>query len=157
MGGRHERDWERKTYTVSPEVAKAVALAAAEQELDPGTIVDAILWRALVKPDEDALKGGSFSRDEIERLFAEEVFDSVPPEALVEDIQGWLEGSHGEKGSLREARRVVKRWRTKRRIEPRWREAVLSLLSDSEIVPRVLKHNVVNLDWFQEDGEDEDE
>jgi len=157
MGGRHERDWERKTYTVSPEVAKAVAVAAAEQELDPGTIVDAILWRALVKPDEDALKGGSFSEEEVERLFAEEVFDVVPFDALVEDIQGWLEDAHGEKGSLREARRVVKRWRTKRCIEPRWREAALSLLSDLEIVPGILKHDVVDPDWFQEDGEGEDE
>jgi len=157
MGGRHERDWERKTYTVSPEVAKAVAIAAAEQELDPGTIVDAILWRALVKPDEEALKGGSFSMEEIERLFAEEVFDVVPFDALVEDIQGWLEDAHGEKGSLREARRVVKRWRTKRRIEPRWRATLQNKLDELEIVPEILLHDVVTPDWFQEDGDDEDE
>lgn len=149
--GRPTRSWIRKTYTVSEMVEKAIAMRAAESGIDPGTVVDILVWEALLKPDEARHKAGGFNADELERMFAEEALAHLD-EGAVEDLACYITLSSNpddDDGNLRLVKRLVKRWRKTRLIEKDHQEAVFSVLNGRGFTPSLIEHRHVDLGWFQ--------
>ena len=147
MSGRPARSWVRKTYTVSEQVDKAIRLLAAEQDLDPGTVVDLLVWNAILKPDEARLKRGGFTDDELERIFAEDVLAELQVAGAVENLAESLPLDSDENANLKQVRALVKRWRTTRRIDKVYQEAVVSALSDQGWIPVVFRQGLVDAEW----------
>ena len=150
MPGRPTRTWRPKTYTVSLEVAKAIAARAAELEVDPGTIVDVLIWEALLKPAETRLRAGSFSEDELERLFAEEVLALLQSPQSITDLAEALALGDTPIASLRMAQKLVKRWMRTRNIDKEHQQQLLTALDGGNWVPSILRVGLVEQDWFDE-------
>lgn len=151
MGGRPARPWVRKTYTVSEQVEKAIRVLAAEQDLDPGTLVDILVWNAVLKPDEARMKRGGFSDDELERIFAEDVLAQLQILGAVECLAECIALDSDENTNLKQVRALVKRWRTTRRIEKVYQEAVISALGDLGWIPLVFRQGLVDAEWCKAD------
>jgi hypothetical protein len=149
MAGRHSRNWIKGTYTLSPEVVRAVAVRAAQEGLDPGTIIDSLIWNAWLKPDEARLKAGGLTDDELERDFAEDVLAFIDTDEKVQWLSTtlWFDESKGS--DLKQTQTLVKRWRTTRRIEKDRQEELLAALSAKDWFPRI--HAAVKGDWFLPD------
>lgn len=147
---RPSRTWIRKTYTVSPEVTKATAARAAEQDIDPGTVMDIIVWNAILKPDAARLKRGGLTEKELERIFAEEVLglirDDHAIEVLAEEI---ILNDEDAAANLRIVLSLLRRWRKIRQIDPEHREGALHLMGRFGQAPSILEHGCVDLGWFQ--------
>jgi len=148
---RPSRTWVRKTYTVSPEVSKAIAARAAEQDIDPGTVMDVIVWNAILKPDAARLKRGGFSEEELERIFAEEVLEFLrepgSQEQLIERLPPESDLGN-EHENLRLVRLWIKRWRKTRLIEKEFQEAIFWAMNDAGQVPSILGPGLVDANWF---------
>jgi len=147
--GRPSRSWVRKTYTVSSEVEKAIAIQAAEQGIDPGTVVDFLFWNTFLKPDVEQLKNGNFTEDELERIFAEEVLAHLDGEGGIEKFAVFMCMHDNENTNLRKVRGLVGRWRRTRHIDKGYQEELLNAFGDGFWLPSILKHGQVELDWFQ--------
>ena len=159
---RPTRSWVRKTYTVSPEVEKAIRMNAADLGVDEGTMVDILVWDALVKPDEDRYKAGGFSQQDLERIYAEEVIailtDPLTADSLNLELASLIqfENKAGDpipdSANLRKVKDLVRRWCRTRQIEKNHQAAVNELLG-GKWIPSILKHEIVDQDWFlpQED------
>ena len=151
---RPARSWVPKTYTVSPEVERTIAIKAAEQGLPPGTIIDILVWNAWLKPDEARLKMGGFSEDQLERIFAEEALEFLDGNEAVAELSEEidLEGKDGDPLAdnlkLRVVLAMVKRWRTTRLIEKEHQAVVKSFLDNKNVVPSIYLHDLVDEDWF---------
>jgi hypothetical protein len=135
-------------------IENAIRRQAAVQGIPEGTLVDSLVWKALVEPDEAKLKAGGFTEEELERTFAEQVLAILENEEtipLLFDVIS-LEDKEGNvvKGIAR--RRVeellVKRWRTTRMIDKEYQENVVQYLSDIGVVPKILLHKMVDEEWF---------
>lgn len=146
MAGRHHRSWEKRTYTLSPEVARAVAVRAAESGLDPGTVVDTLIWSALLRPDDDQLTAGRFTDDQLERIFAEDVLAFINTNEKVIELSNHLLFDEDDGSDLHQTKKLVKRWRTTRRIEKERQEELLSALDAMGWRPRIFA--AVNGAWF---------
>lgn len=151
MSGRPARSWVRKTYTVSEPVDKAIRLLAAEQDLDPGTVVDLLVWNAVLKPDEARLKRGGFTDDELERIFAEDVLAQLQIPGAVENLAECIALDSNENTNLRQVRALVKRWRTTRRIEKDHQEVLISVLDSNGWIPIIFQHGLVDAEWCKAD------
>lgn len=147
MAGRPPRGWERKTYTVSPEVALAVSLQAAKEGVDQGTVIDALIWNMMLKPSEEELKAGGLTDDQLERMFAEEVLEFLNSPDRIDCLSKHLSFEDEKESDLRQTQRLVKRWRTTRRIEKERQEELLSALGAVGWVPRMIV--AVDSSWFQ--------
>jgi hypothetical protein len=145
---RPSRSWVRKTYTVSPEVEKAIAIRAAKQGIPTGTVVDILVWNTLLKPDEDRLKKGDSSNDQLERIFAEEVLARLDCKGAVDALAESLDLDDDEKVNLRKVQALVGRWRTTRLIEKDHQEALLAALDDGKWLPSILRNDLVDGGWF---------
>ncbi len=146
---RPARSWVRKTYTVSPEVEKAIAMRAAEQGIDPGTVVDILYWNTFLKPDEARLKAGGFSDDELERIFAEEALDFFSEDATVANLADNLTLVIGdEAANLKAVKTLLKRWRKTRLIEAEYKEGVFCTFQDGGRVPSILECGCIGVNWL---------
>ena len=133
--GRPNRSWVRTTYTVSPEVEKAIAIKAAEQGIDPGTVVDVIVWNALLKPD----PGGSDSRGgttEVQgRVFAEAALSRLEDPSMVMKLVDLLYPKIAGSANmmtpvqLQQTRRLVGTWKRTRVIDQQYCEAVATCIA----------------------------
>jgi hypothetical protein len=152
--GRPSRSWVRKTYTVSPQVEKAIALRAAEQGIDPGTVMDVLVWNALLKPDDAGLQKGGFTDEELERIFAEEAITHLVSENAIRDLANFIpvDGALGsllkEAIHLRFVSKLVGRWRKTRLIEKHYWRPVLSSLMGRGLAPRIVEHGLVPVDYL---------
>lgn len=149
--GRPSRSWVHKTYTVSPEVETAIAVHAAEQGIDQGTLIDILVWKALVKPSEDQLKRSNPSPGALNRLFAEEVLPFLDGELQVVNLSRSLLVDGDERVNLQKVRSLVRRWRRTRHIDRiHWR-AVLSCLSDQGATPVLVHLGFLDLETLPTD------
>ena len=120
MGGRPQRSWIKKTYTVSLVVEKAIALRAAEQGIDPGTVIDILIWNTFLKPDEPRLERGGFTNDELDRIFAEEALTNLDDENSIRALASFISSDweadslQSDEAHLRQVSKLVHRWRKTR-------------------------------------------
>jgi len=146
---RPTRSWVRKTYTVSPLVEQAIAFRAAEQGIDPGTVIDILVWNALVKPDEARLKQGGFTEEELERIFAEEVLDFLVGDEAIEALAEELTVVHEDDGAnLKQVKNLVKRWRKTRQIETEYKESIHETYKNAGRSPSILECGCIKVDWL---------
>lgn len=148
---RPSRSWVRKTYTVSPEVERAVSMRAGELGIDTGTVLDILAWNALLKPTEASRKPGGLSRQILERMFAEEVLALLEnEEAMTLLRENWVMHSSdiSEAATLRTLRTLIVRWRRTRHIDKDYQGMICTCLADIWI-PSILRDGLVDEDWFQ--------
>lgn len=153
MAGRHPRDWEKKTYTLSPWVARTIAIRAVDEGLDPGTVVDTLIWNVLLNPTDEELKPGRYTNDQLERIFAEEVLAFLDTDEKIRELSTHLSlggEDFDEELDLHQTRRLVKKWRTTRRIEKERQEELLAAFVPMGFHPRI--HAAVDsASWFLRD------
>jgi len=151
---RPSRSWVRKTYTVSPVVENVIRRYAAAQGIPEGTLVDSIVWRALVKPDETRLKVGGFTDEELERIFAEEVLEHLGDDrsisSLFDEITLEDKNEVEIKGNARLCTidAILKRWRTTRMIDKQYQVKAKEFLSNLGIIPKIFLQGLVDEEWF---------
>jgi hypothetical protein len=150
-GGRPARAWVRKTYTVSEKVEEVIRIKAAELDVDPGTVVDILVWNAYIKPDQNRLQQGGFSEDELERIFAEEVLSLTEKESVVEEIADCIDLDPDAVKNLRKIRAMIKRWRKTRKIEKEYQRVLLSGIESGNWCPSIFRSGLVEEDWFEAD------
>ena len=155
MGGRPARLWKRKTYTVSPEVEKAIRVQAAEQDIDPGTVVDVLVWNTYLKPTEARMKQGGFTDEELERIFAEEVLARLDGDGAIEHLAESFAVMDDPRSNLREVRALVRRWRRARRIDKPYQAELFRAIDDGEWIPSLIIYGLADEDWFVADTEPE--
>ena len=132
---RPTRSWVRKTYTVSPLVEKAIAMRAAVEGIDPGTVIDILVWNALVKPDEARLKRDDCTEEELERIFAEDalaLLDGKEAMAALADhipLDGANNSRRGTPKHHQQVEKLVGQWRKTRVIEKRFWNAIIASLA----------------------------
>ena len=139
---------------MSPVVENAIRRCAAEQGIPEGTLVDSLVWKALVKPDEAKLKAGGFSQEELERIFAEEALELLDGEADLDDLASNItfKDENGfdlpDIANLRKVHALVKRWKITRLIEKDHQEAIVACLYGAAL-PSILENHQVETEWFQ--------
>lgn len=146
---RPDRPWIKNSYTVSPEVDQAIRARAAALGVDTGTALDAIVWDALLKPTKEQVQDGSFTDDQLERMFAEEALQFLAGEQEIRHLAEQLNLAETPGSSLRKTRALVKRWQKMRRIDKDHQEALLSALGDGRWIPSILRYGQVEHTWFQ--------
>lgn len=155
---RPTRNWVRKTYTVSEIVDTVVRAKAAQDDLDPGTVIDLLVWNALIKPNEEQLKQGGFEPQELERIFAEEALAEIQGEECIDLLMEQLllsgsieEGDPPQSPSTirRKVKALVRRWQRTRHIDKEHQVAVIQWLGDQSIVPSILRLKLVDQEWFE--------
>jgi len=145
---RPSRSWVRKTYTISPEVEKAIAIRAAEQGIPPGTVVDIIVWNALVKPDVAQLKRGESSDEQLERIFAEDVLTHIGLKGGIDALADSMNLGDDERTNRRMVQALVSRWRTTRLIDKDHQEALLAALDGKSWLSTLQVNDLVDGKWF---------
>lgn len=146
---RPSRSWTRSTFTISPEVDKAIRHRAVELGIDPGTVVDAIVWGALVKPNDEELRSTKCEGDLLERLFAEDVLCYLDTDKAIGEIAPDISYGFNSEIAFKETKKLVLRWRKTRRIDQKYKEHILSYFGDKNIVPQILRLGLVEAEWFE--------
>lgn len=148
---RPSREWVRKTYTVSPEVEIAIGSKASELGIDAGTVIDILVWDAMLKPPTALRKPGMLSNEVLERMFAEEVIPLLDDDEVIKKLAHYslsVSSREGRNANLQAVRSLVKRWRRTRRVEKEYQIDLVTGLGDTW-EPTMLRDGLVTLEWFQ--------
>lgn len=163
MGGRPSRNWVRKTLTISPSIDRQIRELAAKQDIDPGTVVDVILWNRLIKPKNKRSAKRLTTPEEIDRYFAEDVLEKLDKNNQIiahiiktqgiPDFEEFILYENYESPSDEKVKSFMqnlwRKWRRTRYIEPKYRYMLLMALADVlHYTPRVLMYDLVDHDWF---------
>jgi hypothetical protein len=135
---RPYRSWIRKTYTVSEDVEAAIAMRAAKEGIETGTVVDIIVWNALLKPDEARIKAGDFTKEQVDRIFAEEALALLNGEPSIRRLASHLVlNDKSKEKNYMEIQRLVKQWKKARLIDSRYHQTLIDCFGVDGWVPSV--------------------